>query len=105
MSNADIKLTISLWVGPEREEALKKANMLEIPELQEAFAGLKRLRVPITYEQAQKLKEVYPSAKIDTSSTQTVELLPRECLDKIFAMVIEKKNVNVIPDLLKSLGK
>ena len=63
---------------------------------QEVFAGLKCLPVPASEEQKDALLKKYPMAKYDSATTKSIELLPRDAKDKIFELVVEKKNLNSI---------
>ena len=66
------------------------------------LAGLKVLRVPTTAEQRDTILQKYPMAKFDSATTKSIELLPRDVKDKIFALIVQKKSVNVMDDFLKS---
>jgi hypothetical protein len=94
---------INIWINEERFEKLQKAGLADMAE--EAFAGMKVLRVPNTKEQRDTLLKLYPMAKFDSATTKSIELLPRDVKDKIFDMVVKKKSINVMDEFLKSHGK
>ncbi len=68
----------------------------------DVLAGLMAVEVPANEEQKDKLLKRYPNAKCDTSTTKTIELLPRAAKDAIFDLVAAKKSVEVLDDFLAS---
>lgn len=97
---AEEKYPINLWVNEERYEKLQKTGLAHMCE--EMMAGLKVIRVYANDEQKDKILNAFPSAKFDSATTKSIELLPREVKDKIFDLIVEKKSIDVIVDFLKS---
>lgn len=89
---------INLWVNEERYEKLKKVGLADMCE--EMLAGLKVIRVYADDDQKDKILKVFPTAKFDTATTKSIELLPRDVKDKIFDKVIEKESIEIIAEFL-----
>ena len=94
------KYPINIWVNEERNEALNKVGLAGMTE--EVLAGMKVLRLYCTAEQKDQLLKLYPTAKYDSATTKSIELLPAEVKDKLFELAIEKKNLNIIGEFLKT---
>jgi len=94
------KYPINLWVNEERYEKLKNAGLADM--CKEKLAGLKVIQVFADDAQKDQILKLYPMAKFDSSTTKSIELLPREVKDRIFDLVVEKKSIDVIDDFLKS---
>jgi len=91
---------INIWINEERLEKLQQAGLADMA--QEALAGLKKLPVPTDEQQRDSILKKFPMAKFDSATTKSIELLPREAKDKIFALVVEKKTLDVIDAFLAS---
>ena len=89
---------INLWVNEERYEKLRKVGLADMCE--EMLAGLKVIRVYADDDQKDKILKVFPTAKFDTATTKSIELLPRDVKDKIFDKVIEKESIEIIAEFL-----
>ncbi len=96
---AEEKYPINIWINEERFEKLSKAGLGNLPE--EMLAGLKVLRVYANDAQRDKILKVFPTAKFDSATTKSIELLPRNVKDKIFDTVVAKKSVDIMDDFLK----
>ena len=97
---AENKYPINLWVNEERFEKLEKAGLAEMCE--EMLAGLKVIRVYANDSQKEKILNVFPTAKFDSATTKSIELLPRDVKDKIFDTVVEKESVNILDEFLSA---
>jgi hypothetical protein len=91
---------INIWINEERLEKLQRAGLAHLA--QEVFAGLKKLPVPTNEEQRDTILRRFPTAKYDSATTKSIELLPRDIKDRIFTLVVEKKTLNVIDAFLAS---
>lgn len=89
---------INIWINEERLERLQTAGLAHLA--QEAFAGLKKLAVPTNEQQRDVILTKFPTAKYDSATTKSIELLPRAVKDNIFNLVVEKKSLNVIDAFL-----
>ena len=97
---AEGKYPINLWVNEERYEKLQKAGLAEMCE--EMLAGLKVIRVYANDPQRDKILKVFPTAKFDSSTTKSIELLPRDVKDKIFSIVIDKQSIDILDEFLSA---
>ncbi len=90
---------INIWINEERYQKLQEAGLGQMA--QEMLAGLKVLRVPTTAEQRDETLKKYPTAKFDSATTKSIELLPRDAKDKIFNLIVQRKSVDVMGEFLK----
>jgi len=95
---AEEKFPINIWINEERYAALQKAGLAEMAE--EMLAGLKVLRVYANAGERDKILKVFPTAKFDSATTKSIELLPKAVKDKIFDLCVAKKSVNIMADFL-----
>jgi len=89
---------INIWINEERFKALQDAGLTGL--LKEELAGMKVLIVPCNKVQRDKVLQVYPMAKYDKATTKSIELLPKAVKDKIYAMVVKRKTLNVMDEFL-----
>ena len=92
---------INIWINEERLAKLQQAGLDNLT--QEMLAGLKVLRIPTNEKERDEVLKVFPTAKYDSATTKSIELLPKDVKDKIFDMVVEKKKVDIMTDFLKSV--
>jgi hypothetical protein len=97
---AEEKFPINIWINEERFAKLEKAGLGELPE--EMLAGLKVLRVYANATERDKILKVFPTAKFDSATTKSIELLPKVVKDKIFDKVVEKESVDIMGDFLSA---
>lgn len=97
---AEEKFPINIWVNEERFERLKDAGLAHMCE--EMLAGMKVIRVYANEAQRDKILKAFPTAKFDSATTKSIELLPREVKDAIFAKVVEKQSIEVLEDFLQA---
>ncbi len=95
---AEERYPINIWVNEERYEKLKAVGLADLCE--EMLAGLKVIRVYANEAQKDKILKVFPTAKFDSATTKSIELLPKDVKDKMFDMIIEKKSVEIMEDFL-----
>ena len=93
------KVPINIWINEQRYKKLCQAGLENITE--EVLAGMKVLPVFCNEEQKDALLKKYPQAKYDQSTTQSIELLPAEFKDQIFNKIIEKKNLDIVQEVLQ----
>ncbi|MBW1980148.1 MAG: hypothetical protein JRJ12_02915 [Deltaproteobacteria bacterium] len=93
------KFPINIWVNEERYEKLRDAGLADMCE--EMLAGLKVIRVYANAAQRDKILQVFPTAKFDSATTKSIELLPRDVKDKIFDKVIERKSIDILEEFLQ----
>ena len=97
---AEEKYPINIWVNEERYEKLESAGLADMCE--EMLAGMKVIRVYANDAQKDKILAVFPTAKFDSATTKSIELLPRDVKDKIFDKAVEKKNIDILDDFLSA---
>ena len=73
---AEEKFPINIWVNEERYDKLQTAGLADMCE--EMLAGLKVIRVYANSAQRDKILQVFPTAKFDSATTKSIELLPRD---------------------------
>ncbi|MBU2510424.1 hypothetical protein KJ966_03770 [bacterium] len=96
---AEGKYPINIWVNEERYEKLQNAGLADM--CKEKLAGMKVIMVYADDAQKDKILKVFPTAKFDTATTKSIELLPREVKDKIFDVVVERKNIDILEEFLR----
>jgi hypothetical protein len=96
---AEGKYPINLWVNEDRFEKLQNAGLAGM--CKEAMAGLKVIYVYANDAQRDKILKVFPTAKFDSATTKSIELLPRQVKDKIFDVIIQRKSIDVLDEFLK----
>ena len=82
---------INVWINEERLEALSRARMAQLAE--EEFAGMKLLAISVTEDQKDLILQRYPSAKYDSSTTRSIELLPKEAKDRLLDLSIKMHSI------------
>jgi hypothetical protein len=90
MSTPEGNIRINIWINEERLEALNKAGLAEMAK--EEFAGMKLLAISTTEEQKDVILKRYPSAKYDSSTTDSIELLPKQAKDRLFDLCIKMRS-------------
>jgi len=91
--------SINLWINEERYNKLNKIGLADVTK--DVLAGMKVLQLKCTDEQKDRILKVYPMAKWDSATTKSIELLPAEAKDKMFNLVVEEGNLDVIEEFLK----
>ena len=97
---AEEKYPINIWINEERFSKLDRAGLGDLCE--EMLAGLKVLRVYANDAEKDKILKVFHTAKFDSATTKSIELLPKDVKDKIFDKVVEKQSVNIMGDFLSA---
>jgi hypothetical protein len=97
---AEEKFPINIWINEERYSKLQKAGLADLCE--EMLAGLKVLRVYANAAQRDKILQVFPTAKFDSATTKSIELLPKNVKDAMFDKAVEKQSVDMMEDFLKA---
>ena len=97
---AEEKFPINIWVNEDRYEKLQKAGLANMCE--EMMAGLKVIRVYANAPQRDKILKVFPTAKFDSATTKSIELLPKDVKDKIFDNVVKRSSIDILDEFLKA---
>jgi len=93
--------SINIWINEERDQQLRDAGLANLAK--DALAGMKVLQLNCKEKQKDETLKLYPKAKFDSSTTNSIELLPAEVKNKMFNLAIKRKNVNVIEEFLESV--
>lgn len=94
------KYPINIWINEERYDKLEKVGLADM--CQEMLAGLKVFRVYANDEQRDKILKVFPTAKFDSATTKSIELLPRDVKDAIFEKCVERKSMDILEEFLSA---
>jgi hypothetical protein len=94
--------SINLWINEERYEKLNKLGLADMTK--DVLAGMKVLQLQCTGEQKDRILIIYPMAKWDSATTKSIELIPAEAKDKMFNLVVENGDLDVIEVFLKSVS-
>ena len=93
---AEGKFPINIWVNEERYEKLRETGLADMCE--EMLAGLKVIRVYANEAQRDKILKAFPTAKFDTATTKSIELLPKDVKDTIFDKVVERHSIDILDE-------
>lgn len=93
------KFPINIWINEERFAKIQQAGLADL--CQEMLAGLKVLRVFADEAQRDKILKVFPTAKYDSATTKSIELLPRQVKDQMFDLIVARKSVDVMEEFLQ----
>lgn len=96
MSTGENMIKVNVWINEERLAALANAGMAELAD--EAFAGMKLLEIYTTEEQKNLILQRYPSAKYDSATTRSIELLPKQAKDRLLELSIKMHSTG--PDVM-----
>ena len=94
--------SINLWINEERYEKLNKLGLADMTK--DVLAGMKVLQLQCTGEQKDRILKIYPMSKWDSATTKSIELIPAEAKDKMFNLVVEKGDLDVIEVFLKGVS-
>jgi len=92
---------INIWINEERYQQLCQSGLQKLAK--EVLAGMKVLQVFCNDDQKKELLEQYPQAKYNHSTTKSIELLSAELKTRIFNEILNKKDLDVIGDILKEI--
>lgn len=94
---------INIWINEERFKALQDAGLANM--LKEELAGMKVMIVPCNEAQRDKVLKLFPMAKYDAATTKSIELLPKYVKDKLYAMAVKRKTLNVMDEFAAGFEK
>jgi len=66
---------------------------------------MKIIQVFCTEEEKEKILKLFPTAKLDTSTTNSIELLPPEVKNKLFKLILKRKSLDVVGELLREIDR
>ena len=91
--------SINIWINEERDQQLQDTGLANLAK--DALAGMKVLQLNCTEKQKDKILKLYPMAKFDSATTKSIELLPAEVKNKMFELIIKRKNIKIIDEFLE----
>jgi hypothetical protein len=91
---------IHIWINDERFEKLKRAGLEDASE--DVLAGMRVIRVYCSEAQKDEFLKRYPSAKYDSSTTRSIELLPPDVKNRLFDLVIASGSTDVAGSFLSN---
>jgi len=102
MNYAKLKIyPINIWINEERNEKLCQVDMDNLAK--DVLAGMKVLQLQCTEKQKNEILKLYPTAKFDTATTKSIELLPAEVKEDLFNLIIRRKSLDIVKEFLKSI--
>ncbi|AKA75015.1 hypothetical protein SULI_03570 [Saccharolobus solfataricus] len=81
-------MKIYIWLN---EELSRKFEELGLKHAKEVLGGMKRIEIDVEQEMVEEIIKLFPNAKVDSSTTKSIELLPKSFKNEILKIIIEKK--------------
>lgn len=81
-------MKIYIWLN---EEISKKLEELGLNYAKDVLGGMKRIEIEVEEEIVNRIVKIFPSAKIDTATTKSIELLPKSFKNEILKVILERK--------------
>ncbi|RKX99836.1 MAG: hypothetical protein DRP54_06520 [Spirochaetes bacterium] len=97
------KYPINIWINEERYKSLIEKGLEHLAK--DVLAGMKIIQVFCTEEEKEKILKLFPTAKLDTSTTNSIELLPPEVKNKLFKLILKRKSLDVVGELLREIDR
>ena len=94
------RCSINIWINEERDRLLLQAGLANLSK--DALAGMKVLQLYCSEEQKDKILKRYPTAKYDSATTKSIELLPAETKNELFDLIIKNKSLDIVDSFLKN---
>ncbi|AAY81490.1 DUF6955 family protein [Sulfolobus acidocaldarius] len=80
-------MKVYIWLS---EEVAKKLEDLGLRYGKEVLGGMKRLEIEVEEEIVKRIVEVFPNAKVDRSTTNSIELLPKHFKEKVIQLLLNR---------------
>ena len=90
---------INIWINEERYEKLRQAGLSHFT--QDILAGMRVLKIQCPEQEKDEILRRYPTAKFDSATTGSIELLPPEVKNRMFRMFLERKSLDIVQKFLK----
>ncbi|QGA55412.1 hypothetical protein GFS03_12955 [Sulfolobus sp. E5-1-F] len=81
-------MKIYIWLS---EEVSRKLEELGLNYAKEVLGGMKRIEIDVEQEIVEEIVKLFPNAKVDSSTTKSIELLPKSFKNEILRIITEKK--------------
>ena len=92
-------LSIIIWLNKGRMEKIRKVGLEHLTK--NIFADMYAIAVPVNDVQKEVIVKEFPQVKITT--TDTIELFPRDAKNMLFELIIEKRSVDVIDEFIRRI--
>ncbi|ACP36539.1 conserved hypothetical protein [Sulfolobus islandicus L.S.2.15] len=81
-------MKIYIWLS---EEMSRKLEELGLNYAREVLGGMKRIEIDVKQEIVEEIVKLFPNAKVDSSTTKSIELLPRSFKNEVLRIIVEKR--------------
>ncbi|ARM75508.1 DUF6955 family protein [Acidianus manzaensis] len=81
-------MKIYIWLN---EEVTKKLEELGLNYAKDVLGGMKRIEIEVEENTVNEIVKLFPNVKVDTSTTKSIELLPKHFKNEILKVIIEKR--------------
>ncbi|MCH4816642.1 MAG: hypothetical protein QXY87_13370 [Saccharolobus sp.] len=81
-------MKIYIWLS---EEMSKKLEELGLNYAREVLGGMKRIEIELEQDIVEEIVKLFPNAKVDSSTTKSIELLPKSFKNEILRIIVEKR--------------
>ncbi|WP_338598694.1 hypothetical protein V6M85_08345 [Sulfolobus tengchongensis] len=81
-------MKIYIWLS---EEISKKLEELGLNYAKDVLGGMKRIEIEVEENTVNEIVKLFPNVKVDTSTTNSIELLPKHFKNEILKVIIEKR--------------
>ncbi|MEM0173667.1 MAG: hypothetical protein QXV69_06470 [Sulfolobaceae archaeon] len=85
-------MRIFIWCDEEKIKILKEKGLEGLSK--EVLAGMRRIEVMLNENQLERILKLFPSAKYDKSTTNSIELLPKWFKDMLFNEIVAQGKVD-----------
>jgi len=83
---------IFIWCDEEKIKRLREKGLEELAK--DVLAGMKRIEVTLSEDQLERVLKLFPNAKYDKSTTNSIELLPKAFKEALFEKILEQGKVD-----------
>jgi len=83
---------IFIWCDEEKVKRLREKGLEELAK--DVLAGMKRIEVTLSEDQLERVLKLFPNAKYDKSTTNSIELLPKVFKEALFEKILEQGKVD-----------
>jgi hypothetical protein len=81
-------MKIYIWLS---EEISRKLEELGLKYAKEVLGGMKRIEIEIDDKILNEIVKLFPNVKVDVSTTNSIELLPKTFKNEILRIIIKER--------------
>jgi hypothetical protein len=85
-------IKIFIWLDEYKVKKLEEKGLLHISK--EVLAGMRRIEVPVKEDKVNEILKLFPTSKLDLSTTRSIELLPKTFKELLFEIILEQGKVD-----------